>query len=469
MNSHDALSTLLPPTRDDEPASLRQDILDELGDHLACAYNRELFRGVGSSVARQRVLERFGDPAVVARRLWLDAMKGKIMSQRALIATCFVLTVASLSLVGLVWAQSSRAAAQSAEANRKLAEALAHAQSTNKDMLSQLSEMSEAIRNSRSLDWNPVKFMLNEDSPDGPPVVGCSISLYLADGGHKQILRTSDALGIADFGLLNPGEYSVQVSRSWTRGNQSGSGQLVVGPGSKIDRRIVFPKNALKPVALDVRCHWPTDLEKGGLVVDAAFRFVPIEKDGTWWSFHYGMGTATHFILFGPGDALREVRNPSGLYLWANSQRTTFADVLTGDLSSINEPAEPPKWERGAYQLSELIVLRPLGHHAGNAGRQRFEVLVRCYPWHPNFGNYGFRQDPPTDEDLRATTRAEPMSGSIAIPGLVLPKESWSNITTRFDARPDRVNEWTISLPDELIKAVREKQKADKSTKPQLP
>ena len=67
-----------------------QDIIDELGDHLACAYNREFVRGEGSSVVRQRVLERFGDPAALARRLWFDAMKGKIMAQRVLIATCLV-------------------------------------------------------------------------------------------------------------------------------------------------------------------------------------------------------------------------------------------------------------------------------------------------------------------------------------------------------------------------------------------
>ena len=105
---------------------------------------------------------------------------------------------------------------------------------TNKDMLSKLSEMSEAIHNPQSLDWNKVKFMFTRDSPDGPPVVGCSISLYLADGGHRQILRTSDASGIADFGLLNPGEYSVQLSRELDSVATSLRGsQLVVGPGSK--------------------------------------------------------------------------------------------------------------------------------------------------------------------------------------------------------------------------------------------
>ncbi len=52
MDLHETLSTLLPPPADDEPASLRQDILDELGDHLACAYNRELLRGANSQLAR---------------------------------------------------------------------------------------------------------------------------------------------------------------------------------------------------------------------------------------------------------------------------------------------------------------------------------------------------------------------------------------------------------------------------------
>ena len=66
MDSRDTLSAAFPPPRDDEPASLRQDILDELNDHLACAYNRELLRGMDSDAARQRVLERFGNPAAVA-------------------------------------------------------------------------------------------------------------------------------------------------------------------------------------------------------------------------------------------------------------------------------------------------------------------------------------------------------------------------------------------------------------------
>ena len=35
--------------------------------------------------------------------------------------------------------------------------------------------------------------------------------------------------------------------------------------------------------------------------------------------------------------------------------------------------------------------------------------------------------------------------------------ESWRTNEGRFDASPDRVNEWTITLPDELIRDVRAK------------
>jgi hypothetical protein len=463
MNFRDTLSALLPPPRDDEPASLRQDILDELGDHLACAYNREILRGVGSSVARQRVLERFGDPAAVARRLWLDAMKGKFMAQRFLIATCLVVILACLSLVGLVYIQSSRAAVQTAEANRKLSEALAQAQSTNKDMLSKLGEMSEAIKNPRSLDWNPVKITVTEDTPDGPPVTGCSIQLYLRDTPQKQISRLSDASGVADFGLVNPGEYSVMFSKNLDRRTLSGNGQLSVDPGSQISQRILLPKKALAPVPLHVRCEWPADLGREGLILDAAFRFVGIQKSGMVWNLNYGMGTPTHSVILGPGAAVNEILNPAGLYTWAEPIQTLRVDVLTSDLRVVNNQTAPLKWEQGRYQLSEFIVLRPRKSTAGAPGRQQFDVVVRCYPSHTALGSYHFRQEPPTDEELR--TGRTMMIGQTQIPGLVLPKESWSKINSPFEARPDHLNEWTIALPDELIRTVRAGLKVDRSGK----
>ena len=66
-------------------------------------------------------------------------MKGKIMAQRVLIATCLVVMLTCVASVGLAWhwinqdhLLSSRAAAEAIEANRRMSEALAQSQSTNK-------------------------------------------------------------------------------------------------------------------------------------------------------------------------------------------------------------------------------------------------------------------------------------------------------------------------------------------------
>ena len=71
-----------------------------------------------------RSLKRFGDPAGIARRLWLDAMKGKIMAQRAVLGNCLLVTAVSPGGGRHVWTQSTQAMRELAETNRKMAEAL---------------------------------------------------------------------------------------------------------------------------------------------------------------------------------------------------------------------------------------------------------------------------------------------------------------------------------------------------------
>ena len=45
------------------------------------------------------------------------------------------------------------------------------------------------------------------------------------------------------------------------------------------------------------------------------------------------------------------------------------------------------------------------------------------------------------------------------------PRNSGTRSTLAFEARPGQVNEWTIPLPDELIKAVRAALKVDPAAK----
>ena len=113
------LSARLPPPRADEPASLRQDILDELADHLQCALRREMLATGNAEAARQQVIERFGDPSELARKLWFQAMWSTIMIQRLMLGAMGLLTAVSLALAGLTgWLiqQQRVAAAQQQQA-----------------------------------------------------------------------------------------------------------------------------------------------------------------------------------------------------------------------------------------------------------------------------------------------------------------------------------------------------------------
>ena len=70
MQQPEAFDGKLPPPRDDEPLSLRQDIIDEHQIDLHCSFERELLIMSDTNQASQNALSRFGPPNLVARQLW---------------------------------------------------------------------------------------------------------------------------------------------------------------------------------------------------------------------------------------------------------------------------------------------------------------------------------------------------------------------------------------------------------------
>lgn len=104
------LSSELPAPRKDEPSSLRQDIFDELADHLDCSLAREQVKTADEALAHQRVLEKFGNPASIARKLWRDAMWETIIMHRLSFVLMGLMTSACILLAVLMWRteQSSR-------------------------------------------------------------------------------------------------------------------------------------------------------------------------------------------------------------------------------------------------------------------------------------------------------------------------------------------------------------------------
>ena len=341
----------------------------------------------------KRALRQFGDPAAIARRLWLDAMKGKIMAQRVLIATCLVFMVACVSVVALAWhwmnqdqLQRSRAAAEATEANRRVAEALAQAQATNKDMLNKMSEMSEALRHPRSPDWNPVTFKLTEQTPSGPPAAG--VSVYLAPSGDsaKGSSRTSDASGVADFGAVHPGDYTFSLTTSWGKGAYRASGQINIQPGGEIHKSILCPKTPPELADIRIKFTWPVDLEAETLVVYAPFTFsdCTLEPGFSWtmndlWSPELPQSssfagpqsqfvTVARSVLCGSGGRRSaEIVNLGALHLWLTEfPQTAFGDILERDLRDL--PPGAGSDEVGGRKLS---ALRAHGRPSGSSIRRR--------------------------------------------------------------------------------------------------
>ena len=113
----DDITGELPAPRDDEPEHLRKDIADELSDHLHCALNRELHFTQDQHQAKQNVLSRFGNVNRIARQLWFDCMKEKIMSQRLNLAMTTLMTVVCIVLCFFVWnvSENSREAMQTSQ------------------------------------------------------------------------------------------------------------------------------------------------------------------------------------------------------------------------------------------------------------------------------------------------------------------------------------------------------------------
>ena len=73
--------------------------------------------------AQRNVLNRFGNPRRIARQLWFDAMKERIMSQRLQLFQTVVMTVTCLVILGLTWTVFSQNRALS-EINRAFLEKL---------------------------------------------------------------------------------------------------------------------------------------------------------------------------------------------------------------------------------------------------------------------------------------------------------------------------------------------------------
>jgi hypothetical protein len=259
----------LPAPRDDEPEHLRKDIADELSDHLHCALNRELHSTQDEQQAKQNVLSRFGNVNRIARQLWFDSMKEKIMSQRLTLAMTTLMAVVCVVLCVLIWkiADSNQAT------NLALMEQSRAMSQNILDKLAALSKPAPAPEPAKSLEWNPLKIRLVKGEAGGPPAEGFKARLeenILNATQRTNVMQISGADGIADFGLVRPGAHNLRITTPWN-GNEYRSLFITLRPGEEHTEEIICPAEPLPEADVKISVDWPEDLKDKNLWAICSF------------------------------------------------------------------------------------------------------------------------------------------------------------------------------------------------------
>ncbi len=212
-----------PAKHSREPKGLRQDILDEIADHLACATEREHEQdetGDEETVWR-RVLDKFGDPDTVARRLWWDQMRETVMREWIQTGVLAVLAVASVAGVALLIVMMGRVditnqameatMKQVAASNEALMEALAAQRADNTALLNALSGLPASEDVVAGAELYTVEVVLRRGSAEGAPAPEVRVT-FEGKGPSDQDLTLKPELdeeGRVVFERLNQGTYTL--------------------------------------------------------------------------------------------------------------------------------------------------------------------------------------------------------------------------------------------------------------------
>ncbi len=269
MTTPNEIAANLPPPRDDEPTSLRQDIFDELADHLECALDREQQRQSAfpetSESPRERTLKRFGNPAQIALGLWWDAMWGKIMTQRIVITLSSLVAVAccaavfvSMRLVGI----QERALTDQRAAFEAMQQGMLAQQKELAETLQRIRDQSQAAAQAGSetpAEWVPA--VIRCLGPDGetPAPAGLQVVLASRDKDSrlppwKQVTNGRDPIRIPK---VRYGHYGLSVAAPW---GDSLITSIGINPGLPFELDLRCPAGPPETVVIKPVFELPDDL-----------------------------------------------------------------------------------------------------------------------------------------------------------------------------------------------------------------
>lgn len=236
MQPPEAIGAGLPPPHEGEPPDLREDIVDEISDHLRCAMDRERRRAT-EPAARAAVIDRFGDPARLARRLWFEAMKETAMQQRTALITNVALAIMCVTVCLFVLTAVRRNA------------------DLNAAMLEKLETIgASAAGGAPTMDWPEARVRVV--GAGGSPAEGFHVALvgrpFNGAAEHPSTIdRTTDAEGHVRFGPVRPGSYTLKTVD--TRDREQ-SQPVILYPGRVNEFDVAWPafSEARVPVTVNV-------------------------------------------------------------------------------------------------------------------------------------------------------------------------------------------------------------------------
>lgn len=419
MDWSDSIAAGLPQPHDDEPPSLRDDIADELADHLHASLARELRRTADEGAAREAVLERFGDPRQIARKLWLDAMKEKLMAQRltlaavaALVAICGAMSFANWQMVR-----------QGRELNLALLEEL---------RAQRASPAAVPLSN----DWTKISVRCVKGRPGGEPAAAYDVWL------EGKLLNESDTLrlhqktspdGTVSFGPVRPGQYEISLLSPWL---ETAKRQFVaLGAAEHVEEVIcpvVAPSEKRVPVAAGV--DWPADLRDKPLFVECQFVLNPFGLDVTRgilyeytreWSLR-----DDEFFLYG--------RSQGGG--WLAPLDETQADDRAYEMVTVEGVPDPSaRWDPNdpsSARAPGKSLSWPIGDKPVTAQVRSGDYFL---------GGLTIRAPKATDTAASLGTIAREWLATL--PG---------DETSTFEAKQKGENRWTIKLSDSVLRDIRE-------------
>ncbi|HVW01449.1 MAG TPA: hypothetical protein VHB77_13945, partial [Planctomycetaceae bacterium] len=216
------------------------------------------------TAARECVLEKFGDPRRVARKLWQDAMWEKLMSQRVQMVASVLMLV---TCAGMFW-MTSKIADQGREMNAALLARL--------DQFSQ-----QAPAPAVNPEWNPAVVQLVSES-GGPLPEGFTVVLGCEQLNFKQ-QEQADASGRADFGLQRPGTYEVRVVTP--SGDWSETIERPLRAGRPFDLKITCPTEPSE-IQAPIVLNWPQTLDSPDLLLACQVEGNQRVINGLTWGWH---------------------------------------------------------------------------------------------------------------------------------------------------------------------------------------